>query len=115
MYRAPGPTPSAPNQWNSDVDVESLKPVSARSPLTKYEKTFFKKNVLQIDSKQSQEWKTLPSRSKIIVRPQYYTRSIVSLRTLIAAEVLREPIGLDIPTCLDKKIIFLKIMDFDRN
>ena len=30
---AHGPTPSAPKQWKSDVQVKGLNPVSARSPL----------------------------------------------------------------------------------
>ena len=31
----PGPTPSAPKQWKSDVHVKSLNPVRARSKMTK--------------------------------------------------------------------------------
>ena len=34
----PGPNASARKQWNSDVPIKSLNPVSARPPQTKFEK-----------------------------------------------------------------------------
>ena len=44
--RAPGPTPSAPKQWNSDVDVESLKPCQREIATDEIRENIFKKKRL---------------------------------------------------------------------